>query len=210
MPPTVPDTPLAPPDLSSCFIGGDNASPDEIATASGLAGDAAIRRYFELSTIIERSKADGDFVRAIHAARETYPLMPAVVAQIKKKYGRFDLRSSHAIHSASTLMAVMGDRQGIRELRDALSATNELKDWLPAVEDAEAGAALVEAIVTAVAAQPGLKQSDLRGRVSDDGRRLGPLATWLEKGALRENSWKSTPIEGVAGNLVIQQERLPN
>jgi hypothetical protein len=28
--------------------------------------------------------------------------------------------------------------------------------------------------------------------------------------ALRENSWKSTPIEGVAGNLVIQQERPPN
>ena len=25
--------------------------------------------------------------------------------------------------------------------------------------------------------------------------------------ALRENSWKSTPIEGVAGNLMIQQER---
>ena len=30
------------------------------------------------------------------------------------------------------------------------------------------------------------------------------------KTALRENSWKSTPIEGVAGNLVIQQERLPS
>src|ERR1022692_1858713 len=28
--------------------------------------------------------------------------------------------------------------------------------------------------------------------------------------ALREDSWKSTPIEGVAGNLVIQQERPPN
>ena len=28
--------------------------------------------------------------------------------------------------------------------------------------------------------------------------------------ALRRNSWKSTPIEGVAGNLVIQQERPPN
>jgi hypothetical protein len=28
--------------------------------------------------------------------------------------------------------------------------------------------------------------------------------------ALRENSWKSTPIEGVAGNLVIQQERPSN
>jgi hypothetical protein len=28
--------------------------------------------------------------------------------------------------------------------------------------------------------------------------------------ALRRNSWKSTPIEEVAGNVVIQQERPPS
>src|ERR1035437_2705000 len=32
----------------------------------------------------------------------------------------------------------------------------------------------------------------------------------FSNGALRRNSWKSTPIEGVAGNLVIQQERPPS
>lgn len=36
------------------------------------------------------------------------------------------------------------------------------------------------------------------------------LSRTCEISALRENSWKSTPIEGVAGNLVIQQERPPN
>jgi hypothetical protein len=33
---------------------------------------------------------------------------------------------------------------------------------------------------------------------------------YLLKEALRENSWKATPIEDVAGNPVIQQERPPN
>jgi hypothetical protein len=180
--PPVPYTSLDPPDLSARFIGGDDASPDEIATASRLAGDAVVHRYFELSAIIEHAKADGDFVRAIRAARETYPLMPAVVRQIKKVYGRFDLKISHAVHSASILMAVMGDRQGIRELREALTATNELNSWLPVAEDAQLDATLVEAIVAAVATQPGLKQSELKGRVSGDRRRLSYLAAWLEKG----------------------------
>jgi len=151
--------------------------------ASRPTGDAAVHRYFELSTIIERAKADGDFLRAIRAARDTYPLTPAVVRQMKKEYGSFDVRTSHAVHTASTLMAVMGDGEGIQELREALSTTRELRDWLPAVEDAEADAVSVDEIVAAVAAKPGLSQSELKNCVgSDDGRRLSTLAAWLEKG----------------------------
>jgi hypothetical protein len=151
--------------------------------ASRHTGDAAVHRYFELSTIIERAKADGDFLRAIRAARDTYPLMPAVVRQMKKDYGSFDLRTSHAVHTASTLMAVMGDREGLHELRESLVATRELRDWLPAAEEAEADAVSVDVIVAAVAATPGLRQSELKKCAGvKDGRRLSTLATWLEKG----------------------------
>jgi hypothetical protein len=101
---------------------------------------------------------------------------------MKKQYGRFDISTSHAVHTAGTLMAVIGDREGICELREALGATLELHDWLPVAESAESDAFLVEAIVAAVVAQPGLKQSELKHRVSGDGRRLGTLAAWLEKG----------------------------
>lgn len=151
--------------------------------ASGHTGDAAVRGYFELSSIIERTKADGDFLGAIRAARDTYPLLPAVVRQMKKEYGSFDLRRSHAVHTASTLMAVMGDREGIQELRNVLTATRALRDWLPAAEDAEADAVLVDQIVAAVAAKPGLRQSELQHCISaKDGRRISILAASLEKG----------------------------
>ncbi len=176
------ETPSNPPDPSPHFIGGDNASPHEMTTGSALAGDAAVHRYFELSAMIERAKADGDFSRAIHAARETYPLFPAVVQQMKKSYGSFDISTSHAVHTASTLMAVMGDRNGIRELREAMTATPELNAWLPSCENAEVDASLAEAIMAVVAANPGTKQSELKGRIGADGRRLGTLAAWLAKG----------------------------
>jgi len=158
-------------------------SRGQAPTASGHTGEAAVHRYFELSSIIEQAKADGNFRGAIRAARDTYPVLPAVVRQMKKEYGSFDLRRSHAVHTASTLMAVMGDREGIRELRNALTATRELRDWLPAAEDAEADAASVDQIVAAVAAKPGLAQSELKNCINaKDGRRIGILAASLEKG----------------------------
>ena len=155
--------------------------PTEPREGRTSVGDAAIDRYFELSRLIERAKADGDFLGAVRAARETYPLMPTVVREMKRQYGRFDISTSHAVHTAGTLMAVTGDREGIQELRRTLLATPELNNWLPIADNAEVDASLVEAIVDAVGAQPGLKQRDLKRCISGEGPRLGTLAAWLEK-----------------------------
>jgi len=147
-----------------------------------LTGAAAVTRYFELSNRITGAKAEGDFAAAVRAARETYPLMPAVVAQMKKEYGRFDISTSHAVHTAGTLMAVIGDRQAIAELRQALDRTPELRDWIPYAEEAAADADLVDKVMTLVNAEPGVKQKDLKTRIDGDGPRLGILASSLEKG----------------------------
>ena len=74
-------------------------------------------------------------------------------------------------------MAVIGDREGIRSFGQ-YSMRPGASRWLPVAERAEADASLVDAIVVAVIAQPGLKQSELKLRVSGDGRRLGALAAW--------------------------------
>jgi hypothetical protein len=147
-----------------------------------LTGAAAVTRYFELSNRITGAKAEGDFAAAVHAARETYPLMPAVVAQMKTEYGRFGISTSHAVHTAGTLMAVIGDRQAIAELRQALDRTPELRDWLPYAEQAAADADLVDKIMALVDVEPGVKQKDLKTRIDGDGPRLGILASSLEKG----------------------------
>lgn len=73
-------------DKSSLGANKHDARLARAPVASGRSGEAAVNRYFALSTIIERAKAEGDFARAIRAARDTYPLMPAVVRQIKKEY----------------------------------------------------------------------------------------------------------------------------
>lgn len=153
-----------------------------VAAPHGGSAVRATERYFELSAEIERAKADGDFRSAIAAARQTYPLLPAFVRRQKREYGRFDIARSHAVHTAPILMAVLEDREGIRELRDALAGMPELREWLPAADQAEEDLKLAVAIMAAVQREPGLLQSELKQRIGvADGRRVSYVAGWLGK-----------------------------
>ena len=150
------------------------------------AGGDVVNRYFEFSAEIETGKRDRDYARAIRAARATYSILPAFVLQWKREYGRFDINTSHAIHTAPKLMAVMEDRDGIRELRAVLESVEDLRDWLPSAEEAEADVEVVPHIVALVQAEPGILQSSLKSRLPGDGdaeagSEASSLATWLEK-----------------------------
>ena len=147
-------------------------------------GPDVVGRYFQLSLEIETAKADKNYHVAISAARETYRLLPEFVQSCKREYGKFDLRMSHAVHTASTLMAVTGDRDGLRALREVLSAVPELRNWLTTADEGDRDADLVEGILRAVCAKPGIRQVDLKRYLGlPDARRLSTLATWLEKAA---------------------------
>src|SRR6185503_7446103 len=112
--------------------------------------DDLVNRYFVLSGEIEVAKRDRDYARAIRAARATYLILPAVVKQWKREYGGFDINTSHAVHTAPKLMAVMEDRDGIRELRSVLESVPELRVWLPSAEEAEADVEVVPEIMALV------------------------------------------------------------
>ncbi len=146
-------------------------------------GGRVVERYFELSAVIDRGKANRDYRSAIAAARETYPLLSEVVRQWKRQYGGFDIKTSHAVHTAATLMAVLEDREGLRELRAALEGLPELRDWLPAAWQAEEDVELVVGILGAVHREPGLVQSGLKAQLgATHRRRVSQLVGLLEKG----------------------------
>jgi hypothetical protein len=147
-----------------------------------LSGRAAVDEYFKLSGVIESAKARGDYQKAVRASRNSFPLMPAVVAQMKKEFGAFDIATSHAIHTGGTLMAVMEDAEGISELRQTLDKTVDLHKWLESADQAESDLRLVKAVLAVVTANPGVKQNELKRFVDGDGRRLSTLVSWLDKG----------------------------
>lgn len=143
----------------------------------------ATERYFQLSGEIESGKRDGDFARAIRAARDTYPILAKFVTECVRDYGKFDIHSSHAIHTAGSLMAVMGDREALSELHQAVEKIPEIQDWLVAAEQAERDADAVDQILAVVQQYPGTLQNQLKKRIAIiDARRLSTLAGWLDRG----------------------------
>lgn len=155
----------------------------------GLSENASrdvVNQYFKLSAEIEAGKRNRDYARAIRAARSTYSILPAVVRQLKREYGRFDINTSHAVHMAPKFMAVLEDLDGIRELRAVLESMEELRDWLPSAEEAEGDVEVVPQIVALVQANPGILQSLLKSRLpaasgAKAGSQVSNLVAWLEK-----------------------------
>ena len=102
--------------------------------------------------------------------------------QWKRQYGSWHIAISHAVHTAPTLMAVLEDAEGIKELRAALREERELHAWLPAADQAERDVVLVPRIMAAVGEEPGLIQSSLKVRLGlADASRSSQLVGWLEK-----------------------------
>jgi hypothetical protein len=163
-------------------LDGSDEAWDERAS-SAYQSSATVDRYFELLNAITTAKADRDYPRAIRAARDTYPLLADFVREMKDEGdGEFNIDLIPAIDTAGAMMAVMGDRDGIAEMRGAVSAIPDLAEWVPSVEGAEEDLGLSEWIVALVAATPALKQSQLKTATgASDGRRVSTLARWLEE-----------------------------
>jgi hypothetical protein len=123
-----------------------------------------------------------DYTLAIHAARESFAVLGAWIESEKRRYGTFNIPSVPCLQVAGTLMAVMGDRDGLQQMRQTVEGIPELEEWRSTVDAHEADADLVDAIMRAVATEPGVHQRHLKARTgAPDGRRPATLADWLEK-----------------------------
>lgn len=153
------------------------------AEEKSVLDEEVIRRYFELSFSIEKAKQRGDYRAAIAYAREIFPFLKRFVAASIKEYGRWDIVSSHAVHTASPLMAAEEDRVAIADLRATLETIPELSEWLSIADQAEEDLVIVQRIKAAVNERPGVHQADLKKiTAQSDGRRLSVLVGYLERG----------------------------
>jgi hypothetical protein len=141
------------------------------------------KKYFALSEEIKRATSAGDFPAAVKAARETYDILAEVAREWMEEYGQVTIVTSYAVHTAPSLMAVLEDSDAIRHLRTTLEASKELNRWLPAADQAEEDLKLVKQLITAIRADPGLLQSELKKRLGLlNASRASQVVAWLEKG----------------------------
>jgi len=107
-----------------------------------------------------------NYKAAVQLARESLREIPAFVTETKKSYGSFDISSIPVLQTGGTIMAVIGDRKGIAEIRRTVESVPDLHNWLPTVEAHERDVDTVDAILKAIREHPGILQTEIKNAIN--------------------------------------------
>lgn len=146
------------------------------------AGDA----YFDTMGQLQAAVTERKYTEAAALVRENLRHLPAWVQEWSRDYGSFDIRSIPALEQGGTVLALVGDDEGLARMRELVQETPVLRPWAEHVEGHEKDRKLFPAIVEAVHENPNCLQTDVKSIVREvDGRRVARLISYLEKaGAL--------------------------
>lgn len=146
------------------------------------AGDA----YFDTMGQLQAAVTERKYTEAATLVRENLRHLPALVQEWSRDYGSFDIRSIPALEQGGTVLALVGDDEGLARMRKLVQETPVLRPWAEYVEGHEKDRTLFPAIIEAVHENPNCLQTDVKSIVREvDGRRVARLISYLEKaGAL--------------------------
>lgn len=138
-----------------------------------------------------------DYAHAAWLARENLRQIPAFVRSTKGSFGSFDISSIPGLEVGGTMLALVGDDEGLAEMRKIVTSNRDLEPWADTIEQHEEDRKLFTAILEAARQNPGCRQKDMKSLVGkEDGRRVSTLIGWLEKAGkiTREKQGKTYAI----------------
>lgn len=131
------------------------------------AGDA----YFDSMGQLQAAVAERKYTEAAALVRENLRHLPAWVQEWSRDYGSFDIRSIPALEQGGTVLALVGDDEGLARMREFVQDTPVLRPWAEDVDGHEKDRRLFPAIVEAVNENPNCLQTDVKTIVREvDGR----------------------------------------
>jgi hypothetical protein len=140
--------------------------------------------YFEGMGRLQQAVTERNYPAAARAALENLPALKTWLREeLREDPDWFVPPSIPALQVGGTMLALQGDEAGLDEMERLVSRVPALRDRLPSIEAHREDLRLVRAILQAVAEDPGVLQTSLKSLVAaDDGRAIGRLVGWLEKG----------------------------
>ena len=173
------------------LFGKDAARPD---SQRGNEAEAVVHRssrsrerrvsdaYFDTMSRMQAAVSNRDFVGAARLVRENLQYVPDWVKETCRDYGSFDIRTIPALQQGGTVLALVGDDDGLARMREIIASALELEPWAEEVQRHHQDRRLFEAILQVVAAQPNCLQTEVKGLVGEEnGRRVANLISYLEK-----------------------------
>ncbi len=123
-----------------------------------------------------------DYEGAARLVCENLQYLPEWVKEWRQDCGSFDIRSIPALEQGGTILALVGDEQGLTQMRDIVAASPELEPWLEAVDRHHEDRRLFESVLKLVVARPNCLQTEIKGLIGEeDGRRVANVVAYLDK-----------------------------
>ena len=157
--------------------------PDSVAGhAPRSGGRRATDSYFDSMSRMQTAVSDRDFDSAARLVRENLRYIADWVRETCREYGSFDIGTIPALQQGGTMLALVGDDEGLAQMHEVVASVPELAPWLEDVEQHQQDRRLFEAIQQVVVAQPSRLQTEIKSLIGeDDGRRVATLIYYLEQ-----------------------------
>ena len=156
-------------------------------------------RYFSTMRMFQEEISNRDYERAAQFVRENLCEIPEFPSNTKLYYDYYklerkfteDIQSIPALEKGGTILALVGDEEKLKEMREIVRSVPELAGWISVVDQHEDDMRLFAAILRAVEKNPDCQQKKVKHLVgTEDGKRVAKLISWLEK-AKKLNRTKS-------------------
>ena len=129
-------------------------------------------RYFDTLLRLREAIANQEYEDAAKLARLNLSYIPGWVKESCQQDGSLRVTSIPALEQGGTILALVGDLDGLTSMQEIVESTAELEPWAKRVERHQDDLRLFELILDAVGRSPGCLQTDVKGLIDEeDGRR---------------------------------------
>jgi hypothetical protein len=159
--------------LFSKLFGSAGECPRTVprTAAGGKSAKADLDRYFALLAQIKDWQAERRYDRMLDACASSLPLLPSLVREWKREYGKFEISSIPAVEVGCRYWAALNDTDHLQLVARTLSQVPELEaGWAGVLQSAYDDAALAARIREYVTQNDGVLQSQMGRLLGVSGR----------------------------------------
>ena len=171
-----------------------NSEPDAEPRASAqlpLTTGASSAEYFTTLVKLQEAISKRHYEEAARLTRENIRQVVSFVSNTQQEYGTFDISSIPALEQGGTMLALIGDDEGLKDMQDLVRSLPELEPWRSTVVRHEEDRRLFAAILAAIEQNSGCLQTDVKEFV-------GVIAQDVEAAFPRMVTQKDGFIDGAA------------
>jgi hypothetical protein len=96
---------------------------------SPLTTGASSGEYFTTLVKLQEAISNRHYEHAARLTRENIRQIAAFVHNTQQEYGTFDIRSIPAFEQGGTMLALVGDDEGLKEMQDLVRSLPKLEPW---------------------------------------------------------------------------------